>query len=186
MGRKKKLIAMEHRKVIWLTGLSGSGKTTIAYSLKARLSSLKLPTILIDGDLMRDALQDPHYGYDRTSRLNGAYKYSRFAKMFVEQNLIVIVATISLFHEVHQWNRNNIPEYYEVFIDSDLNTRKQRDPKKYYQQSDTGELEHLSGVDQIVEYPLSPDLHIVNNGDSSEINTQVQKIIDTLNLPINK
>lgn len=171
--------------IIWITGLSGAGKSTIALSLRSKLIHLGNQAILLDGDLMREAMQDPHYGFDRKSRIAGAYRYSRFAKMFAEQGFTVIVATISLFHEIHEWNRENLSGYLEVFIDTDLETRVKRDPKKFYKMNSTGKLNQLSGIDQEVELPLAPDLHIINNGDSSEINTQVQKIIDTLNLPIN-
>lgn len=162
----------EPKDVLWLTGLSGAGKTTIALELVRLLKDLKFPVILLDGDHMREAMSDPHYGYDKNSRIQGAFRYSRFAKMFSDQGLIVVVSTISMYHEVREFNRKNLPLYFEVFINADENTRRTRDPKKLYQTQ-----QPMVGDDTQLELPTMPDLTIQNHLSAPTPKLQAQLIL---------
>ena len=87
-------------RVIWITGLSGAGKSTIARAAVTQLRALGELPVLIDGDQIREAIADPNTGHDIASRLANAYRISRFAKLFAEQGHTVIVATMSIFHEI--------------------------------------------------------------------------------------
>lgn len=162
----------EPKDVIWVTGLSGAGKTTIATELVQLIKQLNFPVVLLDGDLMREAMSDPYYGYDTNSRIQGAYRYSRFAKMFSDQGLIVVVSTISMYHEVRAFNRKNLPLYYEVFINADEATRKQRDPKKLYQTNQS-----MVGDHKDLELPIHPNLTIDNHITAPEPRFQAQLIL---------
>ncbi len=156
-------------RVIWITGLSGAGKTTVALAVRERLTERGIASLHLDGDRLREVFADPTYGFDRESRLNGARRYARLAGMVAEQGLVAIVSTISLFHEIHAWNRANLPGYFEVFLDVPESVRRARDPKGLYKGLDQGTNASMGGVDLAVELPIAPHLKIVNEGGLSDI-----------------
>ena len=105
-------------RVIWITGLSGAGKSTVARATAEQLRKIGPTPVLIDGDEIRAAIRDPHTGHDPSSRLDNAYRISRLAKLFADQGHMVIVATMSIYHEIHDWNRANLLGYFEVWVES--------------------------------------------------------------------
>lgn len=149
--------------VIWITGLSGAGKTTIGLSVANQLKKLKHPVVFVDGDDFRAAIDDEKIGHDRQSRIINAKRISKFAKLFEQQNLYVVVSTMSLFHEIHEWNREHLNKYFEVMIQPDLNHLKSNDEKKLYSRAMSGEIKNVVGHDIFPEEPKSPDLVILNN-----------------------
>lgn len=155
--------------VIWITGLSGAGKTTLARALLEHLQG----AILLDGDELRIALGSLRTGYDAQSRKSLAFAYSGIARLLALQGFTVVVATISLFHELHKWNRENIVNYLEVFLDVSEDERKRRDPKGLYRGYDKGQIKNMSGHDLTVEFPENPHLRL----DSSKTIAQCAKII---------
>lgn len=145
-------------RVIWITGLSGSGKTTLA---KALMLLLPTPGLLMDGDELRDALAPLVGGYGPGERLNLARTYARLAKMAADQGLTVVCATISMFHEVQDWNRRHLPNYFEVFLDIPLEALRQRDYKKVYHKSpDLAEPKPVVGESIEPQLPRNPDLRL--------------------------
>ncbi len=150
-------------KCYWITGLSGAGKTTLADKVKAKIGA----AVVLDGDVIRELL-NTNFGHDRESRLQLAYTYSRFAKYLVESGVNVICSTISMFHEVQEWNRNNIPNYVEIFLDVDMTELERRDSKKIYSRARSGELKDVVGVDIKAEFPKKPDFRIKNNEDTEK------------------
>ena len=132
--------------VIWITGLSGAGKSTIAKEVVNYLRCENQPCIFLDGDEVRKALEDPHIGYDYNSRLIIAKRISRLAQMLEQENIWVVVATISLFKEVHSWNRLNFKDYIEVYLRVELEVLKQRDSKGLYKRADKGEISNVAGI----------------------------------------
>jgi len=156
-------------RVLWITGLSGAGKTTIARSVVASLVERDIACLHLDGDRLREALADPAYGFDRRSRIAGAHRYARLAGMAAEQGLVAVVSTISLFHEVHAWNRANLPGYFEVFLDVPEEVRRARDPKGLYRAHDAGENGSMGGLDLAVELPLAPHLRLEASGGPDRI-----------------
>jgi adenylylsulfate kinase len=162
-------------RVIWITGLSGSGKTTLALELQSLLKSRGEMTILLDGDDLRSALGAEKTAYDREGRKRLAFTYARLCRLLSLQEYTVICATISLFHDVHKWNRENLPGYFEVFLDVTEEERRRRDPKQLYVNLDSGNVSNMAGVDVDVEFPLAPDLKIMQNSTegSLEITSQV-------------
>jgi len=164
--------------VIWLTGLPGAGKTTIAKLLLEKLRLLGKQALLLDGDALRDALH--LRGYDPASRKVIALTYARLGKMFSEQGSIAICATVSMFDSVRQWNALNISDYFEVYIkvtDEVLMTRNQ---KGLYSTNNTGEALSEHGFDlaliKKMATPKSPHLVINNNGLEAPV-VLVEKIL---------
>lgn len=143
----------------WVTGLSGSGKTTFAYYLQNELKKTKAVSLIIDGDEIRDILKYKN-SYSKEERLELAYQYSNLAKLINKQNINVICSTISLFHEIHEYNRNNIDRYCEIFLDKDLNEIKNKDKKNIYKKN-----KNVVGVDLKAEFPKKPDYTIKNEKD---------------------
>ncbi|MCR3910154.1 adenylyl-sulfate kinase [Aeromonas hydrophila] len=148
--------------VIWITGLSGAGKTTVGKHLVKKLRAEGKCIVHLDGDELRCALfsditDDPH---SPINRLRIAYKYSALCDMLSKQGLIVVISTISLFHEIHKWNRDNILGYYEVYLDVPLNVLSSRNQKGLYKDYAAGHIDNICGLDIQSEYPKHPDLKI--------------------------
>jgi cytidine diphosphoramidate kinase len=145
-------------KCFWITGLSATGKTTLSTLLveHMRLSGKKV--IQLDGDELRQVLADE--SYTREVRIALAMRYSRLCRLLSSQGVDVIIAVIGLFKEIHEWNRENIPNYVEVFVDTPLDELKKRDPKGIYKRFESGEIENVAGLDLKVDFPVNPDVHL--------------------------
>ena len=103
-------------RVIWITGLSGAGKTTLARELIQRLQECESQPILLDGDILRNLLQVSENVLDshsRKARIKLALKYAQMCRLLSDQGFIVVIATISMFDELYAWNRENITNYFE-------------------------------------------------------------------------
>ena len=144
--------------VVWITGLSAAGKTTLGKNLVEKLREHSLPVIFLDGDEIRQILGE-FTTHTRDDRVRLASTYSKLCKYLSDQNTIVVIATVALFKDVHSWNRANIEKYVEVFLDVPLDELKRRDPKGIYRKFQNGELKDVAGLDMNVDFPLSPDFH---------------------------
>ena len=100
--------------VVWITGLSASGKTTVSKHLVRVLADVK-PSILLDGDELRSALGVVG-NYSREERVELAKSYFKLAKLLANQGFIVVVAALAMFNEIYEWNRENQENYFEVFL----------------------------------------------------------------------
>ncbi|QJT16983.1 adenylyl-sulfate kinase [Aeromonas sp. 1805] len=157
--------------VIWITGLSGAGKTTVAKHLVSILKHEGIHVVHLDGDILRDIFfsdisGDPH---SSGNRLRIAYKYSALCDMLSKQGVTVVISTISLFHEIHKWNRDNILGYYEVYLDVPLSVLSSRNQKGLYKDYAAGYIDNICGLDIQSEFPQHPDLKIEY---SEEINAE--------------
>jgi len=146
--------------VIWITGLSGAGKTTLAYSVTGLLRARCQPVIMLDGDELRAvlgaaAISAANHG--REGRLSLALQYARLCQLISRQGITVVIATISLFHEVHAWNRTHLPGYFEVFLNVPQAELRRRDPKGIYRRFDAGEIRDVAGLDLTVDEPQAAD-----------------------------
>jgi adenylylsulfate kinase-like enzyme len=147
-------------RAIWLTGLSSSGKSSVAAALRALLVEQGVAPVSLDGDRLREALPWPT-GYGREERLDLARFYGRLAREFVEQGHVVVCATVSLFHEVQAWNREHIPRYFEVWLRAPTSELERRDEgRRVY----TGTRGAVVGRQLVPEFPRTPDLIIDNHG----------------------
>ena len=145
-------------KWYWVTGLSATGKTTLSSLLVTHLRSLGKTVIYLDGDDLRQVLADQTY--KRKERIALAMRYARLCKLLSEQGLDVVIAVIGLFKEVHKWNRENITNYIEIFIDTPLSELKKRDPKNIYRDFELGLINNVAGIDLKIDIPSNPDIHL--------------------------
>ena len=150
---------------IWITGLSGAGKTTLAKALQQKLPG----ALLLDGDELREALGADGRSFDVQSRKRLAQTYARLAGLLACQGATVIVATISLFHDLHAWNREHLPGYVEVFLDVPEAVRRQRDPKGLY----AARVPNMAGTGVQVELPLAPHLRLDGTQGEEEMLTLI-------------
>ena len=143
--------------VYWLTGLSGAGKSTLCRRLATHLREEGRAIVMLDGDQMREIL-GATAAHTREERLQLTMGYARLCRLIASQGIDVAIATISLFGEVHEWNRINLPGYVEIFLDVPLSELARRDPKGIYARSAGGALKNVAGVDLPVDYPKAPDV----------------------------
>lgn len=160
--------------VYWLTGLSGVGKTTLARALIKRFSRENKP-IWLDGDPLREVYGNTS-GYSYKERKKVAFKNARLCKYLSDQGFNVVCSTISLFHEVQNWNKENIPNYIEIWIKTPLNILEERDPKMIYQTRKNNLDAEVAGLDVAVEFPKKPDFTIENR-DYQSINKSIELIL---------
>lgn len=171
----------ENRKanVYWITGLSGSGKSTLCEHLVHYLREKGEKIIKLDGDELRSIFAGT--GHDRSSRLELARQYSKLCRLLSMQGVDVAISTISLFHEVHEWNRAHIPGYKEIYLDVPLEVLKSRDPKKIYERAERGELQHVAGVDLEIDFPANPDVKLVYDEKKTPVDL-LQELLYQLNI----
>lgn len=147
-------------RVIWITGLSGAGKSTLASELADRLRASGMAVVMLDGDELREvfgAVAENVQNYCREGRLALAMQYAYLCRVVAAQGLTVVIATISLFREVHTWNRANLPGYFEVYLKVPAEELRRRDPKGIYRRFDSGELTHVAGLDLPIDEPEASD-----------------------------
>ncbi len=156
----------DYGTVYWLTGLAGAGKTTIGRLLTTRFRELGRQVIFLDGDIMREVLGATR-GHSPAERQALARKYAAICRMLSRQGVDVICATISMFHAVRDWNRENIRNYVEIYLRVPLEVLSERDQKGLYSQAGAGAIDNVIGADSAFEEPLTPDLMIENDGSRS-------------------
>ena len=100
----------------------------------------------------------PSSDFSREERLRLAFTYADLCRYIASQGVVVIIATIALFKEIHTWNRENLPNYYEVFLDVPLSVLRDRDSKGLYERFSKGEIRNVAGLDFEVDFPSNPDL----------------------------
>jgi adenylylsulfate kinase len=162
--------------VFWITGLSAAGKTTLARLLTERLREMGRTVVMLDGDELRETLS-AKTDYSREARLVLAFNYARLARLIASQGVTVVVSTIALIKEVHQWNRMHQPGYFEVYLQVPLDELRRRDPKGIYCRFDAGELQNVAGLDIPVDEPLQPDL-VIEYEPGLRPETELERLMD--------
>ncbi len=148
-------------KLIWITGLAGSGKTSIGKKVFKKLKKLDPATAFIDGDNYRELFNS--YGYSRKDRLEIAKKIIKLCYFLTKQKINVVCCTISLFDEIHQENRKLFDEYYEIYISCKMEELLKRDQKGLYSKALAGEINDVVGVDLDYDIPKQPFLSLDNS-----------------------
>ena len=160
--RAQKQLHKGHKPVLlWYTGLSGSGKSTIANAVEAKLFELGCHTYLLDGDNVRMGL-NKGLTFSDEDRVENIRRISEVAKLFVDAGLIVSTAFISPFKADRAQARTIMAngEFVEVFIDTPLEVCESRDPKGLYKKARAGEIPNFTGISSAFDIPESPELHI--------------------------
>src|SRR5438046_1686545 len=147
--------------MLWLTGLSGAGKSTIANLVEKKLHVLGRHTYLLDGDNVRHGL-NKDLGFTEADRVENIRRVAEVARLMIDAGLIVLVSFISPFREERNMARSLVPqdEFCEVFVDTPIGVAEQRDPKGLYKKARRGELPNFTGIDSPYEPPEHPEIRI--------------------------
>lgn len=165
--------------MIWFTGLSGAGKSTVANALDEKLFEHGRHTYLLDGDNVRHGL-NRDLGFSDQDRVENIRRIGEVGRLFTDAGIIVLSAFISPFRSDRQMVRNLFPvgEFIEVFVSTELAICEERDPKGLYKKARAGEIRHFTGIDSAYEAPTSPEL-LVDAGRES-VDSCTQTIFDYL------
>ncbi|HQV56495.1 MAG TPA: adenylyl-sulfate kinase, partial [Ilumatobacteraceae bacterium] len=166
-------------RVVWFTGLSGSGKSTIANALEQRLHDLGRHSYLLDGDNVRHGL-NKDLGFTEADRVENIRRIAEVSRLMVDAGLIVLVSFISPFQADRQMARERVEEgeFIEVYVDTPLEVAESRDPKGLYAKARRGELVNFTGIDSPYEAPENPELRIDTS--TTSIEDAVEQIIALL------
>lgn len=145
--------------VIWLTGLSGSGKSTIASLLEYNLHKKGFRTYLLDGDNIRHGL-NIDLGFSKDDRDENIRRIAEVAALFEDAGIITIASFISPYRRMREFAQSRSERFFEVFIDADIEICRQRDVKGLYRKAEEGGIENFTGINDPYEMPENPRLHI--------------------------
>jgi bifunctional enzyme CysN/CysC len=147
--------------VLWFTGLSGAGKSTVANLVEKRLHSLGRHTYTLDGDNVRHGL-NKDLGFTDADRVENIRRVAEVSRLMLDAGLIVLVSFISPFRSERQLARELVPsgEFFEVFVDTPIEEAEKRDPKGLYKKARRGELKNFTGIDSPYEPPMNPEIHL--------------------------
>lgn len=150
--------------VIWVIGLSGSGKTTFANELCSTLNNDNAKFVKIDGDVIRDIFQND-LGHNYKDRRRNANRIMRLCHFLDQNGINVICSILSVSEKDRAWNRINISNYFEIFIDVKMDILKKRDSKGLYKSYENGKIRNVVGCDIKFDEPVNCDYKIENNRD---------------------
>lgn len=170
-----------HKSVcIWFTGLSGSGKSSIARKLEEKLFERGIKTYVLDGDNIRHGLNN-NLGFSPEDRTENIRRIGEVSKLFVDTGLVVMTAFISPYKE----DRNNVRnllangEFVEVFVEASIETCEERDVKGLYKKAKAGEIKEFTGISAPYENPENPEL-ILNTTEETDVNINAEKVLNFL------
>jgi adenylylsulfate kinase-like enzyme/ubiquinone/menaquinone biosynthesis C-methylase UbiE len=149
--------------LIWITGYSGAGKTTVARIVNEKLKDMNLPVVFLDGDDLRSIFGE-RFGHSLEDRRQLAYVYSRLCKKISDAGVTVVISTVAMFESVRIENRASNERYLEVYLEVPYEVREARDPKGLYRAA-KNKSSNIVGVSTDLEEPVSPDLIIKNYGE---------------------
>jgi adenylylsulfate kinase len=175
----EKTFILKKGLTLWLTGLSGSGKSTIAQALQDKLknSNPKLEIEILDGDDIREHLCKD-LGFSKEDRLKNIERIAFLAGKISKHNVLVIAPVIAPYQSARDLARDLSENFVEVFVSASLETVKNRDPKGLYKKALNGEIQNFTGVSDPYEIPINPDLIIQT--ESLDINESCNKILEYL------
>ncbi len=164
---------------IWMTGLSGAGKTTLATLLEQQLDSLGKHVYVLDGDNLRHGL-NRDLGFTEADRCENVRRVAEVAKLMVDAGLIVVVSLISPFRKERRFARSLFSqgEFVEVIVDTPMPACERRDVKGLYAKARRGELKYFTGIDSPYEAPEAPEVHLLCDQVSPE--EALQQLVSVL------
>lgn len=165
----------------WFTGLSGAGKTTLASHICKELEASDIRTILLDGDRFRQGL-NKDLGFSREDRRENVRRIAEVARMLVDSGFVVLVSAIAPYQDDRQKARDCFAagDFFEVYVNTDLQTCAARDTKGLYARARAGEISRLTGWDDPYEAPVDPDFSIstINRSVSDTADILIQSIVE--------
>ncbi len=174
---KEKLFE-QRAMVLWLTGLSGSGKSSIAAELERQLFAMGYHTALLDGDNIRTGINN-NLGFSEEDRNENIRRIAEIAKLFYQNGIITICCFVSPTNDLRAMAKNIIGEgFREIFINTPLEECERRDVKGLYKKARKGEIKDFTGIDAPFDIPLHPDLDVATIGKS--IDSSAREILDYL------
>ena len=162
---------------VWFTGLSSSGKTTISQAVRERLSSLGHRVEWLDGDVVRKHISKG-LGYSKEDRDENIRRIGFVAELLTRNGVIVLVSAISPYRAVRGEMRALIGNFLEVYVQASLETCRQRDINGVYRRAQSGEISHVTGLDDPYEPPLAPD--VLCRTDQEPPDVSVQRVLDRI------
>lgn len=148
--------------VLWITGLSASGKTTVARAFLEVIKNSGVQKVFLDGDYVRE-LFGGDLGYDENSRIKHIQRVQRLAKFLTDQGIDVVVAALYSNREILAENRKLFDKYFEVYLKADIEFLKIRENKALYSKAQSNEIKNVVGIDIIWQEPMNPDLVMDTN-----------------------
>ena len=165
--------------VIWLIGMSGAGKTVIGWELHNLMKAKRPNVIFLDGDIIREIMGND-LGYTLEDRLYNAWRICRLCKYLDSQGIHVVCGILSIFPETQHWNRENISNYFEVYIRTPLEILIQRDSKGLYRRALARDISNVVGIDIEFPVPPNPDLIIDNDTMLASVKPLAKRIFDAI------
>lgn len=155
--------------MVWFTGISGAGKTTIANLVEKKLHAMGRHTYTLDGDNVRHGL-NKDLGFTDADRMENIRRVAEVGGLMVDAGLIVLVSFISPFRADRRMARQLVQagEFIEVFVDTPIEIAEERDPKGLYKKARRGEIKRFTGIDSPYEIPQEPELHIATTQHTAE------------------
>ena len=169
--------------IVWIIGIAGSGKSTLAKLLHDSFIKLKKPSVLLDGDYIRE-LFSYDLDYTKKGRLKNAKRIMSLCNLLDSNNINVVCAILSISENDRDWCRKNFSKYIEVYIKSNIDIVQKRGYRKIYDDFDKGLINNVVGKDLIFEEPKKSDILINNNYSKSlfldECKTAIENIIEKI------
>lgn len=166
---------------LWFTGLSGSGKSTVAVALEKALAARGVLSYRLDGDNIRHGI-NANLGFSAEDRQENIRRVGEISRLFADSGVIVLSSFISPYREdrelVRRMHADSDLDYLEVFVDCSLEEAESRDPKGLYKKARAGEIRGFTGIDDPYEAPSAPELHL--HTDSMSLEEEVEMVISSL------
>ena len=168
--------------IVWITGISGSGKTTISNRVYNKYKDKFSNLVKVDGDVVREIFGND-LGFDKKSRIEQIKRIQKLCTFLEGQGLIVLVAALYSDNDLMAWNRSNFKNYYEIYLKASIDLVKSRDPKGLYKKFYIGQEQNIVGLDIDYNEPKHYDLKI-NMDEVFSIEEAFEKIVNNINFPI--